>query len=669
MPGPVDDLLPLFLAEAGERLEALGDLLEGVPDEDGAASARRQLHALKGASRMMGLSEVSELCHRAEELLQQPAAEVHGELVEVVDLVARRVAELAEASGPGPPAATAPAAGGEGEPTADGLAAVADVRLATSALDLLADRAARLRVLAVAAGGMGDRMFQLSALAESGVGERSPEQVLATLATSLRQLALDFEGGQRSLRRLADRQLEALLSLQVQPLRPFLVGLGRHARELARSLDKRVEVAVEAGASQLDRRIIDALRESFLHLLRNAVDHGIEPPEIREAAGKPAAARITLAARSEADRVVIEVRDDGGGIDREALRRRAAELGVETAAPSGDDRGELLRLLAVPGLSTRREVTDISGRGVGLDAVAAAVRRVGGDLRVESEPGAGTTFVIEVPLARRGERILVVRVGEWTLAIPAVVARGYHRLDAAGAGHASACALPDVDGEAAPVRVMSEILGGEPVRGAGVAIECHGGGARVWVVVDRVLGEEEVFVRAVPPGAGLAPLFQGVALLASGKPVPVLGALDRVLAAAPLDHASADRAARSAVLRVLLVDDSKVTREMVRRLLEDGGVAVTAVAGADEALDLLRVERFDCVVTDIEMPGLDGLELTRRLRASAVHSNLPIVVVSTRDRPLDRLAGLDAGADAYLTKQGLDARELVQTVQRLGGRR
>ncbi len=663
MADPLGDLMPLFLGEAGERLERLAGLLESVDDER-AAAARRELHALKGASRMMGLAEVSELCHHAEELLLAPTPDRVAETVAVVDRVLDLVTALAE----GVPPATAGLGPDDGPDVADPPSpggSAGEVRIATAVLDDLADRAARLRVLAVAAGGLVERVHQLARLAETGIGERAPEQVLATVATSLRQLALDFESGQRSLRRLADRQLDRLLGLQVQPLRPFLLGLARHARELAGSLGKELEVAVDAGHSQLDRRIMDALRESFLHLVRNAVDHGIEPPDVREAAGKPRRGSLTLEARTERDRVVLSVRDDGAGVDRAALEERAREMGAEAAPTDG---GELMSLLSVPGLSTRSEASAISGRGVGIDAVSAAVRRVGGDLRVESAPGAGTRFAVELPVARRGERVVTVRVGEWLLALPAAAVRGYRR--SAGDGARRGDGDEDRGGRVREVAetVLGEILGARGGGGDSVAVDCRVAGIRSSVVADAVIGEEEVFVRRVPAGAGLSWPFEGVALLASGRPVPVVSVHDLLTGHGRPSSPPATSVAAE-VVRVLLVDDSRVTREMLRRLLADGGVAVTAVGSAAEALDRLREAHFDCLVTDIEMPAMDGLELTRRLRASEGFADLPVVVVSTRDRPADRLAGLDAGADAYLTKRGLDARELVAVVRRLGARR
>jgi chemotaxis protein histidine kinase CheA len=667
----VDDreLLSLFIEEAGSRLERIeNDTWLTEKDSQSPVEIRRELHALKGATRMMGLSKLADLCHRAEDILDQedeiarPGFElILGELRDAFEGVA--VPEQSGASRAGR------AGGSERPPGQAGAGKQERMRVPEAVIDELADRGARLRVVASGAEGLAHRIFRLAALAERGVGERSPEQVLATLATSLRQVGMELESGQRTLRRLTDRHLDALLALQVQPFRPFLKILARHARELAESLGKTIGVKVVAGDVHLDRRIVDTLREAFLHLVRNAVDHGIESPAEREAAGKDAVGSLRLEASTGGDRLRIRVVDDGRGIDTASVVRTAIGRGLMSRSDETTiDRAKLLQFLFRSGFSTREAKTEVSGRGIGLDAVAATIRTVGGDVWLESVEGSGTTVTVEVPVARRGQNVLVLRVGRHHIAIPSAAAKAYRRVESDAIADADGGRIVEVGGQSVPARILADILG-EPMEPTGVLVEMIVGGVMVGVVADGVLGEEEVMIRPVPKAAGALDAVEGITLLASGRPVPVLspthlGDFDVLHSTSP----SRQRQAAQPV-RVLLIDDSGVTREMVRRLLEDAGFSVVGVGSADEALLTLEAGEFDCLVTDIEMPGMDGLELTRKLREDSRFSDLPIIVVSTLDRPSDRLAGLESGADSYLTKQGLDARSLVTLVRRIGGGR
>jgi chemotaxis protein histidine kinase CheA/CheY-like chemotaxis protein len=652
-----DDLLPIFLGEAQERLDTLATLLSaGLDDPEAVIGARRELHALKGASRMMGLTEFSSLCHEGEELLERPDSGAIREAVVIHDRLVRLLGSLEQA----PPER---GRGGErGAPAAGGRS----TRLGDDALDLLADRGARLRVMAVGAAGLVDRMFRLARLAERGVTEAEPRQVLAALATSIRSFGMEFEAGQRRIQWLAEGLLETLLREQVRPLRPVLEQLARHARSLADALGKEIEVSAGGDDAVLDRRTIRALQEAFLHIVRNAVDHGIEAPEERIASGKRSRGRISLDARTDGGRVRFEVRDDGRGIDIEALSAAAVErarLDPEEIAALGRD--EVLQLLCLPGVTTRDDVSELSGRGIGLDAVAATVRRLGGDIWFQSQEGRGTTVSVELPVTRRGERALVLEVGGCQVALPAAPVRGYRRMDSAQLSTEGQRTLTSIGGEKATVRVLATLLGRPPAESS-VVVEATVGGGPLAVIADSVVGEEEIFVRPAAGGVGMPTVFDGITVLASGRPAPVLSWQQL----APVHgfglQAAADTG-RSRRLRVLLVDDSRVTREMIRRLLEDASFDVRPVGSAQEALGVLRESEIDCLVTDIEMPALDGLALTRKLRAERRFADLPIIVVSTRNRPSDHRAGLDAGADAYLSKQSLEARELISLIRRVGG--
>ena len=720
------DLIPLFVEEARDRLERLASSVPRLEvDPQSVVEAKRELHTLKGAGRMMRIGALAELCHAAEEVLHAARPGMiplltrvvdelsslvesvsHGseppidaELVALLHASATAVVEAAPAAvaavpAPPPVAETAPepepepppvpeikteskpepaAAPAEAQPAAGQSAKTApstasgDVRVDVAALDAVAERATQVRIMAVAGRQVVDRIYDLARLAEDGLHEPQPTQVLAVLATMLRRVAVELEGGQRRLIRSAEEQLEKMLSLQLQPMRGFLLSFARYARELARSLQREVEVELEGEETRLDRRIARELEEALLHLVRNSVDHGIESPEVREARGKPRAGRIRIKALADGPRVRLIIEDDGGGIDIQRVLQHAVEVGlVDAATAAGMGKKEALRLLFAPGFSTRKQVSEISGRGVGLDVVATAVNRVGGEVFVETEPRRGTTFILEVPVARRGESVMLLRVGQLRIALPAAVVRRATRMDAGAVVERDGRTLVTLGDRLVPFVPLARLYG-QPPADSQLLLEGVVSGQTLAIAVDTVEGEEEVLVRPITRRAPTDRLLEGVALLASGEPVGVLS--PSMLS--QREYLRALPAARPQTVirrvRVLLVDDSLVTREMERRLLEDAGFVVVPAGDAEEALSLLGEEKFDCVVTDIEMPRMDGFELAAHLRGMEHFAHLPIIVVSTRDRPEDRLRGLKVGADAYLTKQSLDAGELVDLVRRLSG--
>jgi CheY-like chemotaxis protein len=368
----------------------------------------------------------------------------------------------------------------------------------------------------------------------------------------------------------------------------------------------------------------------------------------------------------EGDRVQIRIVDDGRGIDIDAVVRTAVEHGiVDPEAADEIDTGDALQFLFRPGFTTRENTSELSGRGIGLDAVAASVRAVGGDLWLESTSGEGTEVTVEVPVARRGERVLVVRIGQHQVAVPSSPVRAYRQVNPEMVEMDDGRLQVRVGGRTVDARFLSELFGERP-SDVGVMVEMIAGGSPVALVADSIVGEEEVMVRPLARALGAPSSVEGMTLLSSGRPVPVISVHRPYQQAAEADSELLVSPAEP--IRVLLVDDSHVTREMMRRMLEDAGFSVTGVGSAEDAIHALEASDVDCLVTDIEMPGVDGLDLTRQLRGQTEYADLPVVVVSTLDRPSDRLAGLESGADAYLTKQGLDVRELVALITRVGGR-
>ena len=653
------DLVPLFVEEARDRIERLATFVPQMEaNAESVVEVKRELHTLKGAGRMLQIAPLAELCHAAEEVLHAAPPGMIPLLIRVVDELSGMVETVSRGDEPeraadlldvllrasAPPAVDVvdvvpehiivPAAEPVSTPQSSAPAKPAtptslggDIRVDTSSLDAVAERATQVRIMALAGRQVVERIYELARLAEEGLHEPQPTQVLAVLSTMLRRVAVELEGGQRRLIRASEEQLEKMLGLQLQPLRGSLVSLARHARELARALGREVEVELEGEDTRLDRRIARELDEALIHLVRNSVDHGIELPAVREAAGKPRAGRLQIRASAEGPKVRLVITDDGRGIDFDAVIKKAVSVGlVDAASAQSMGKQEALRLLFAPGFSTRKEITDISGRGIGLDVVANVVNRVGGEVFLDSEPGQGATFRVEVPVARRGEAVMLLRVGQLRLALPSSAARRATRL--------SPESVIERDGRT--FAVLSESKGqdrlvpfvplarlyGQPAEEFQLLIEGMASGQPLALAVDDVEAEQEVLVRPITRKVATDRLLEGVALLASGEPVGVLSpavlAQREYLRAMPAAH---QRVALPRRVRILLVDDSMVTREMERRLLEDAGFHVSAASDAQEGLALLGEEPFDCVVTDIEMPGMDGFELTAHLRGSTSPSS------------------------------------------------
>jgi two-component system chemotaxis sensor kinase CheA len=403
--------------------------------------------------------------------------------------------------------------------------------------------------------------------------------------------------------------------------------------------------------------------------VRNAVDHGIEPPAVRARVGKAPQGTVRVSAHTRGDRLVVEVGDDGAGVDLGAVRSRLATLG--RAVPN-DDR-EAARALFEPGVSTRAEATTISGRGVGLDLVRATVARIGGVVDVTWEAGAGTTVTLECPVSLATLRGVVARVSGQPVVIPTAHVARLLRVRPDDVRQAEGrSVLPSPDGPVSLV-ALARVLG-PPLADATASEETpvvllHAGPRRLAVAVDELLAEQEVVVRPLARRGGAMPHLAGAAILGTGQVALVLNpaaVVDSGLAgaqAAAVALAPAPVARRRP--RVLVVDDSITTRTLEQSVLEAAGFDVaTAVDGAD-GWRLLQEQGADLVVADVEMPRMDGIALCRAIRASKRFAALPVVLVTALERPEHRAQGLDAGADAYIGKSGFDQQHLLDTVRQL----
>lgn len=480
---------------------------------------------------------------------------------------------------------------------------------------------------------------------------------------------------------LADGLGTELLDLRLVPVGTLFDRFPRMVRDLAIGSGKRLELRQVGWETEIDRQLLERFIDPVMHLLRNAVDHGIEPEAERVAAGKPPAGMVLLEASQRSGGIRIEVSDDGAGIDPAGVRRAAIDAGIpEGELPPASDQAGILRLALRPGVTTAGHVSEVSGRGVGLDIVRDAVARVGGTIEVTSQVGAGTRVGLQLPLTLILVDVVVVGVDNRRYALPIGSLERCVRVVAGELTEVSGRPALQLGGGPVMLADLGELLGGGPVGadadGRRLAAVLKAGDERVALLVDVVHSAIRVVVKGLGPlleSAGGSPLVAGAAILGDDELVLVLDPGELARAATIERPGSPVRVQRepgpdvSRPVSILVVDDSVTTRTLEKSILEAAGFAVAVATDGLEALAALRREHVDLVVSDVDMPRLDGFELTRRIKADPGTRDLPVVLVTALDSPEQQEQGLDAGADAYLLKRAFDQRVLLETIQRLVG--
>ena len=505
--------------------------------------------------------------------------------------------------------------------------------------------------------------------AANGAGRRESDAARER-ARDAGRLADGLSADLRALAQVTDELAERARGMRMRPFAEACEALPRTVRDVAAASGKEARLVVVGQTVEADRAVIDAVREALLHLVRNAVDHGIEPPEERERMGKPRAGTVSVAAALRGERVMVSVADDGRGLDIAAVRAKLARQG--RAVPE-DDR-EVARALFESGVSTQETATAISGRGVGLDAARAAMARVRGTARVEWHPGAGTTFVLECPLTLATVRALLVRVDGHAFAIPTAGVRRLARVDPAELRRAEDREVVLSEAGPVPIVPLARLLGPplveRAVSGPFPAVHLRSGDHRLAVAVDEPEGERELVVRPLPRGRSPLPHFSGAALLGTGEVALVLD-VGAVVASGLAAGAGAgmrvETTAEAVRRRVLVVDDSITTRTLEQSTLEAAGFEVRTAVDGEDGWRALQEHGADLVVSDVEMPRMDGFELCATIRASQRFAGLPVILVTSLESPEHRARGLDAGADAYVGKSGFDQEDLLATIRRLLG--
>ncbi len=517
------------------------------------------------------------------------------------------------------------------------------------------------------------------ALARDGIVRVRAQAVACTQA--LLEKVEEIEDFARRGEDLSGRLHHEVLTSRMRPLADVLRGFPRMVRDVARGLGKRVELRVIGETTGVDRDILDKLEAPLNHLIRNALDHAIEPPDEREAAGKRPVGTIRLEARHRAGMLQITLADDGRGIDPSRLRARVAARGLATPAMADQlSEAELLEFLFLPGFSTRDAVTEMSGRGVGLDVVQSMVRGVGGVVRVASQYGRGTRFLLQLPITRSVIRALLVEIAGEPYALPLNRIDRIMRLAEDDLQVLEGRRHFAMDGQPVGLVEAAQVLDLPPAARAGgelpvvvVSDRSH----RFGIVVDAFLGERDLEVRPLDPRLGKVPDISSASVLEDGVPVLIVDvedlvrSIDNLLGGRRLrpitaPHDPAPETARGPK-RVLVVDDSITVRELERQLLEARGYAVDVAVDGVDGWNAVRGGRYHLVISDVDMPRMDGIELVRSIKGDPRLRAIPVIIVSYKEREEDRIRGLDAGADAYLTKSSFHDLTLLDTVSDLIG--
>lgn len=486
-----------------------------------------------------------------------------------------------------------------------------------------------------------------------------------------------WQAGQR-----AQVLYDTALACRMRPFADVLAGQVRMVRDLGRSLGKQVRLEIEGEKTQVDRDVLEKLEAPLTHLLRNAVDHGIEMPEQRLLAGKPAEGVIRLRASHQAGLLVLELSDDGNGVDLERLRASIVDrhlAPLETALRLSEE--ELLTFLFLPGFSLRDKVTEVSGRGVGLDAVQHMVRQLRGAVVLEQTAGQGSRFHLEVPLTLSVVRSLVVEVGEEAYAFPLAHIERMCDLEPDDIVQLEGRQHFWYEGRHVGLVAASQLLqrpAGQNAEDTLKVVVIRERDAIYGIAVERFVGERTLVVLPLDDRLGKVQDISAGALLDDGSVVLIvdvedmLRSVDKLLNTGRLERIArrTQQAQEAPRKRVLVVDDSLTVRELQRKLLLNRGYEVAVAVDGMDGWNALRSEDFDLLITDIDMPRMDGIELVTLLRRDTRLQSLPVMVVSYKDREEDRRRGLDAGADYYLAKASFhDDALLDAVVELIGGAR
>lgn len=702
------ELRATFRIEAAEHLQTMA---EGVESLAGSSDPQvraplieavfRAAHSLKGAARAADFADVESLCQSLESLFSSWKRGVSAPTPATLDSARASLDRMHAALGAQPTATMPSKPAIENEPRAETapvqLSADTDtVRVSVRALDERLLEAEELLTAKIAAAQRSEDLDELLPLFEGWREQWSRVQSEANALRRANGSLADFldwnqewlralESRVATLRRaagqdqlsvakLVDDLLENSKRMLMLPLGTLTPFLRKVVRDLARELGKETELAIRGEETCLDKRILEEMKDPLVHLLRNSLDHGIESPAARAAAGKPARAAIVIAvSRVNGNQVEIALSDDGAGIDVERVRAQAVSRGLISApAAQALDEDGARALIFETDLSTSPMITQLSGRGLGLAIVREKAEKLGGKVMVESRRGAGTTLRMVLPLTLTTFRGVLVECAGRTFVVPTAQVERVMRFRPADVQTVEGRETLAHNGRALALAHLADVLdlGANPASNdsARPALILGSGNERIAFAVDAVLDEREVLVKRLRKPLEKVRNIAGATVLGSGQVAPILDVPDLIKSArrAPLRRAAQPVAPVEIVARrVLVAEDSITSRMLLKGILESAGYRVKTAVDGLEAFTLLRSEGFDVLVSDVEMPRLNGFDLTARVRADRQLAELPVVLVTALASREDRERGIEVGANAYLVKSDLDQSNLLEALRRL----
>ncbi len=628
-----------FRVEAREILDQLGkgtlELDEGVAAPERIARMLRLAHTLKGAARVVKQREIADHAHEIEDALaplRDQAGTVSREgidaMLKALDKIALRMGSLA----PQPQSASASdSRAASASPSSAPAAPLEVMRTNVDEIDVLLD-------------GITEASVQLAALRRCSVGD-------------------GFEQVDRELNQVR----EAAERLRLLPARFMFVSLERAAHDAGQGVGKRIVVVTSGGDVRLDAQVFGPVQGALVQAVRNAVAHGIESEAERRAAGKPPEGRLRIEVRRRGHRAVFVCRDDGRGVDLDAVRRAVQRKGLRPAEATDLSTDELLQLLLDGGISTSGDVTQIAGRGVGLDVVREAVSQLRGEVTIRTDRGQGTTLEIVVPVSLSAVDALVVEAGGRVVAIPLEAVKRTLRVGVDDLARSAQGASILFEGRVIPFAPLERVFR----RGANVtdgprswsAVVVEGANALAAVGVERLCGTQNVVVRQLPKFTPSDPVVAGASMDAEGHPQLVLdadGLVEHICRAEPMVVAAPARRAP-----ILVIDDSLTTRMLEQSILESAGYEVDLATSGEDGLEQARKRRYELFLVDVEMPGMDGFTFIERTQADSILREIPAVLVTSRAAPEDRRRGQSVGARGYIVKGEFDQTELLEKIRSL----